>query len=51
MKSKSIIVSAALLMILASLPPSMTGNIFDRDILYALFIAVLVAPYVADRFE
>ena len=50
-RHKVIVTTAALLMILAGLPPSMTGNILNRDLLYALFIAVLVAPYVADRFE
>jgi len=47
----AIIALASLLMILASLPASMMANMFDRDYLYGLFIAVLVAPYVADRFE
>ena len=50
-RHKAIVTAAALLMILASLPASMTGNFLDRDLLYALFIAVLAAPYVADRFE
>jgi len=47
----AIVVSASLLMIMASLPSSMTGAILDRDYLYGLFVAALVAPYVVDRFE
>jgi hypothetical protein len=47
----AIVALAAFLMILASLPTSVLPNMFDRDYLYGLFTAVLVAPYVADRFE
>lgn len=50
-RHKVIIASATLLIILASLPASMTANILDRDYFYALFIAVLIAPHVANRFE
>ena len=48
----AIVVSASCLIILASLPATVVGNsLLDRDFLYGLFIAVLLAPHVADRLE
>ena len=47
----AVIVAASILAILASLPDFISGNSFDRDYLYGLFIAVLLAPYLSDRLE
>jgi len=47
----AIIILASILAILASLPAAMTDNSFDRDYLYGLFIAVLLAPYLSDCLE
>jgi hypothetical protein len=54
-RPRVVIIAASILAVLASLPETVTGNIIgnviDRDYLYGLFIAVLIAPYLADFIE
>lgn len=50
-RDKVIVILASALIILTALPVSMTGHLPDKDYIYGLFIAVLVAPYIIDLFE
>jgi hypothetical protein len=47
----AVIITASILAVLASVPAVVTANTLDRDYLYGFFIAVLIAPYLADLIE